>query len=32
VLEKVARLLLEKEILEGEELRQILNARGSSLS
>lgn len=30
VLEKVARLLLEKEILEGEELRQILNAGGSS--
>jgi cell division protease FtsH len=29
-LEKVARLLLEKEVLEGEELRQILNAQGGS--
>ncbi|MBM4273589.1 MAG: ATP-dependent metallopeptidase FtsH/Yme1/Tma family protein [Deltaproteobacteria bacterium] len=32
VLEKVARLLLEKEVLEGEELRGILNAQGSSES
>jgi cell division protease FtsH len=32
ILEKVAKILLEKEVLEGEELRQILNARGSSES
>ncbi|MBM4293748.1 MAG: ATP-dependent zinc metalloprotease FtsH [Deltaproteobacteria bacterium] len=32
VLEKVARKLLEKEVLEGEELRQILNAQGSPQS
>jgi len=26
ILEKVAKILLEKEVLEGEELREILNA------
>jgi cell division protease FtsH len=28
VLEKAAKILLEKEVLEGEELREILNSHG----
>jgi cell division protease FtsH len=28
ILEKAAKILLEKEVLEGEELREILNAAG----
>jgi cell division protease FtsH len=28
VLEKTAKILLEKEVLEGEELREILNSQG----
>jgi cell division protease FtsH len=28
ILEKAAKILLEKEVLEGEELREILNSHG----
>jgi cell division protease FtsH len=28
VLEKAAKILLEKEVLEGEELRELLNSHG----
>jgi cell division protease FtsH len=30
VLEKAAKILLEKEVLEGEELREILNSHGQA--
>ena len=30
VLEKAAKILLEKEVLEGEELREILNSSGKA--
>jgi cell division protease FtsH len=30
ILEKAAKILLEKEVLEGEELREILNSAGKS--
>jgi cell division protease FtsH len=30
VLEKAAKILLEKEVLEGEELREILNSHGKA--
>jgi cell division protease FtsH len=30
VLEKAAKILLEKEVLEGEELREILNSKGQT--
>ena len=29
ILEKAAKILLEKEVLEGEELREILNSKGT---